>query len=390
MNTTIDLRKKNTLIALRAIVEFGPITKVDIALKTDLTLMTINTIVNNLLKKNIIKDFGIAESTSGRKATLYAVDPSAYYIVGVNIGVDQITCAITDFDLNTKDITSVKIHPSYTPTKIINLIYESIIEILEKNKITTRGVLGIGVTVPGLVEELNGMVHSLPNIKGWVEIVLKDILENKLNVTVFVEKDNHASVLYLKRNISREYKNVVSLTVKGGIGTGILLNGSLYRGEHGIAGEIGHISLDANGPKCNCGNLGCLEVYSSDMAIVKEVKNNILTDKDLDIDDIIMAAKKGDEAYCKAILDAASYIAIAVCNTLYFYDPGYFLINCKWINEIPQAKQIITKTVNDKCTLLRRQKINIQFNYEEHAYLKGAVFLVFDYMLNNITHTRLL
>lgn len=390
MKTTVGLRKNNTLLTLREIIGSGPITKVDIAQKTGLTLMTINTIVNNLLKKNIIKDFGIAESNSGRKAALYTIDPHAWYIFGVNIGVDQITFALSDFDLNTKEITSIKILPDYDPIKISDLIHGSIIDILKRNKVKTEEILGIGVTVPGLVDEKCGIVHSLPNIKGWDEIALKDILEYKLGITVFIEKDNYASILYLKKNIGNEYKNVVSLTIKGGIGTGILLDRSLYRGEHGIAGEIGHISLNPNGPKCNCGNTGCLEVYASDIAIVKKVKHDLNFGEDLDIDDIIEAAKNGDELCYKTILKAAGYIGIAVCNTLNFYDPGYFIINCKWIKEIEEANQIISRTINDKCTLLKRQKINVQFIYEEYAYLKGAVFLVYDYMLHNIVDNSLL
>lgn len=402
MKTTVDLRKKNTLMTLRTIMEIGSITKVDVAEKTGLTLMTVNTIMNNLLKKNVISDCGIADSNSGRKATLYNINPMAYYIIGVNIGIDAVSLAVSDLSLNTKDVLTFEIHDN-SPKKVINLIQLSISKLIEDNMLKTECILGLGITIPGPVNDVSGIIQSLPNLKGWDNLPLREFFEEKFGIPVFIEKDTYASVLYLKRKLGISYENVVSLTIKGGIGTGILLGGSLYRGENGIAGEMGHVSVDSDGPRCNCGDFGCLEVYASDFAIVKEVTKSIKSGEtssvisrndfnidSLNMDMIIKAAADGDRLCLDTVFKAARYIGIAVSNALKFYDPGYFVINSRWIKEIDGVSTVIGDIVKEKCTIVQRDRINIIYIHEEDAYLKGALMLVGEHVLENTVNNRLI
>lgn len=401
MVTTIDLRKRNTLTILRMIIESESVTKTDVAAKTNFTLMTVNTIMNNLFKKGILTTCGIASSNNGRKAALYSVNTESYYIIGVDIGVDSVTLAISDLNLKIKELLIIDFNRGNTPEEVIDLIHKAILKMLENQKIKKENVFGLGIVVPGPVDEISGVIHYLPNLEGWNNIPLKEIFEEKLDMQVFIEKDNYASVLYLKKNIGTAYKNVVSLTIKGGIGTGILVGGSLYRGENNIAGEIGHVAVDIDGPRCNCGNFGCLEVYAADFSIVKDVKKSIkngekssslvVYDNDIEhlhIENIIIAANDGDVLCRNAIFKAAKYIGIAVSNAIKYYDPAYFIINCKWISEIDGVSSVITKIVKDQCTLMQQDKINLVYQYEEDAYLKGALMLVREYMLNNIVNNR--
>ena len=403
MSTTIDLRKKNTLLTLKTIMEGDSITKADVANKTGLTLMTVNTIMNSLMKKAIITDCGVADSSSGRKATLYTVNPAAHNIIGVNIDVGTITFAVSDFNLRIREAIVLETNNNTSPEETIDLILKTIVGLIKNHCIKPASILGVGVTVPGPVDEISGVIHSFPNLKGWANIPLKDVLKEKLDIPVFVEKDNYASVLYLKRNLDNTYKNVVSLTIKGGIGTGILLGGRLFRGENGIAGEIGHVSVDMDGPRCNCGNFGCLEIYASDYAIIKNVKNSIekgvksgilcVNDDEidhLDIDKIIEAALNGDELCRDTILKAAEYVGLAVSNAIKFYDPGYFIINSRWIKEIKEAHSIITDITKERCTLVQNDKINLAFFYEKDVYLMGALKLVREHVIANTYNNRLI
>lgn len=439
MSTTTGLRKNNTLVVLKTIMESESITKPDAAKKTGLTLMTVNTIMNSLLEKKIIIECGVAGSFSGRKSTLYTLNSAIYKIIGVNIGVGTVSIAVSDLSLKTGEIITLKTNTNAPPGEIIGLILDSVARLMITHNIEPANVLGMGVTVPGPVDAASGIIHSFPNLKGWADIPLKEILKEKLNIPVFAEKDNYASVLYLKRNLDNTYKNVVSLTIKGGIGTGILLGGKLFRGENGIAGEIGHVSVDMKGPRCNCGNFGCLEIYASDYAIIRNVKKSIkkhrksgilceedgvngskkgdaddgLTDgvnnginndaandardyiKDdeigsLDIERITKAALKGDELCRDAILKAAKYVGLAVSNAMKFYDPAYFIINSRWIKEIKEAQDIITGITRERCTLMQKAKINLAFFHEDDVYLMGALKLVREHVMVNIFDNRLI
>jgi predicted NBD/HSP70 family sugar kinase len=403
MNTTSELRKKNTLIILKSIMQGGAITKVDVAAQTGMTLMTVNTIMNNLVEKNILIDRGTAVSSTGRKAILYAVNPSDHYILGINIGIGSVTLAVSNLVIEKKDIQEIKVSTKNKPLETIEIIKNSLFNLMEKHKIKAENVLGLGITVPGPVNEKSGVIHSLPNLKGWEGISLKDIFEKSFDIPVFVEKDNYASVLYLKTSLGIPYQDVVSLTIKGGIGTGILLGGNLHRGVNGIAGEIGHVAVNTDGPRCNCGNFGCLECYASDFSIIDEVKNRIQNGKEcgipyptgigadeLDIDNVIAAAKDDDELCCSVILKAAKFLGIAVSNAIKFYDPACFIINSKWIKEIDGVSTAITEIVNEKCTLLQSKEINLVFHYEEDVYLMGALSLVVEHTLEETTDNRLI
>ena len=400
MNTITDLRKKNTLVVLKSIMQSGVISKVDVAAQTGLTLMTVNTIINNLVEKNVLIEQGAADVSTGRKAVLYALNPSDYYLLGVNIGIGSVTMAVSNLINEKIDMREIKFSTQNKPDETIAIIKEALRGALKRHDIKTGNVLGMGVAVPGPVNEKTGVVYSLPNLKGWEGVPLKDIFEETFDMPVIVEKDTYASVLYLKTCLEIPYEDVVSLTIKGGIGTGIVLGGNLHRGNNGIAGEIGHVTVVTDGPRCNCGNLGCLECYASDLSIENEVKNRIQDGKACKIsysdangpliDDIIAAAKDGDKLCLSVIQKAAKYLGIAVSNAIKFYDPACFIINSKWVKEISGASEAVTEVVKEQGILLPHQENNIVFLYEENAYLMGALSLVSEHALAEITNNRLI
>ncbi len=403
INTSTDLRKSNILAVLRAIIDGKPATKTSVALKTGLTLMTVNTIMNTLRGSGIVTECGYTGSAGGRKAVFYTVNPAAFNIIGVNIGIGTISVALADFCGRIFEADRIAFKTDALPGSVIELIANSIRKLIGSRKIKSKSILGVGVTVPGPVYADTGIVRCLPNLDGWGGVLLKDILEENLKLPVFVEKDNYASVLYIKDELKIQNKNVVSMTVKGGIGTGLLIAGNLVRGENGIAGEIGHTTVDIKGARCNCGNIGCLEVYASDLAIVRNVNAAVhktaYTNKTgstegksccLDIRQITDAAVKGNEVCRSVIIDAAGYIGVAVSDAIKFYDPAHFVINCRWLKEVPGASETVRRTVKERCMLIGQDNISLIFIHDDDAYLKGALMLVNGHILENTAGNRLL
>ena len=205
----------------------------------------------------------------------------------------------------------------------------------------------------------------------------------------------------LEKTIQAEIKNAVVLILKGGIGSGILLNGNIFRGENGIAGELGHISLDMNGPKCKCGSEGCLEVFASDFSIINEVRKrideghksilNTATKADvMDIGDIIHAAQLGDELSRQILFMSAGYVGTAISNIIKAYDPGYVVIESRWIREVEGMFDAVLDICRKKNALLQKNNTYIVMNQEEELYLKGAVMLAHDYFMESISSNKLL
>ena len=209
------------------------------------------------------------------------------YVLGIDIGGTNIKLGLLSSSghiisrsyLTTKTFASTK-------SKLIDGLVETILSIIRQNKLTKKDFKGIGVGLPGLVDSSSGVVKFLPNIPGWRNVPLKKILERKLNLSVFI--DNDAKVITLgewKFGAGRGVDNLLCMTLGTGVGGGLILNGQLYRGVSNTAGEFGHVPLNENGPRCNCGGVACFERYVGNQHLLQRArtifKKNVTAVKDL-------------------------------------------------------------------------------------------------------------
>lgn len=403
MRTSVELRKKNVLDILKVIVQYQPVTKNDVAVRTGLTIVTINTVINELIQKQIIMEDGNAASIGGRPASLYKINSSRNYLIGLNIGIGEFSFQISNLSMDNIYTSHMNIEKGDQFKDFFNKFKLLLKQSLDQLSIANNDILGIGVTVPGLVDRNNGIVQFLPNAMGWENIQLKNEFEREFKVNTVLEKDTYASVLCMKQQFKPEINNAIVLILKGGIGSGILLDGNIFRGENGVAGEMGHISLEMNGPKCKCGGEGCLEVFASDFAIVNEVLRkideghkcmlNVTSAKErelLDIDHIILAAQQGDALCRQVFLKSAEYIGTAISNIIKAYDPEYVFIESSWIKEVDGMFDAVVGVCRKKTALLQKNSTNIVINQEKDLYLKGAVMIVHDYFMESIDNNKLL
>jgi N-acetylglucosamine repressor len=395
--TSSDIRKLNSQRIVKVILEEGPISKVDIAEKAGLTPVTVNTIVNKLIKNGMVVNEGIAKSSGGRKASLYAIKANAFYSVGINIGIDYLSIMICNLRKERLYTEIIHQNKSISPQTCIKLIDEKINQFLQTQNIPKSKLLGIGITLPGLVEAENGRVMLLPNIPGWENSDLKTVLQNEFQTLVIIEKDIYGSLLYLKNQKIFDCLNALILTIKGGIGMALFLDGKPYKGQNGIAGEIGHASVCEEGAQCNCGNFGCFELYSSDYAIINKVKelkknNPQLTAEQLEninLDYVIKACREGDAVCRETLFEASRHVGVMLSNLTKIYDPKCIVINSKWLREVNETLAIIEQTMAKRNALINI-KTEITVIYQEDIYLDGAVALVFERVLENAAENPLL
>ncbi len=188
---------------------------------------------------------------------------------------------------------------------------------------------------PGAVDFAEGKVIFAPNMEGWKDVPLKKDLEKQLGVPVFVENDCNICALGVHvAELKGKPKSLIGIFVGTGIGGGLIINGDLYGGFNHTAGEIGHMVLDVNGPKCGCGNKGCFEALASRTAIFQQIKAGIkdgektlLTEMlgddlaDLRSGDLRKAIRRGDKFVDKVIEGAAEYIGIGIANLVNILSP---------------------------------------------------------------------
>ena len=159
---------------------------------------------------------------------------------------------------------------------VINRILSAIEHLLSLRNIESSKLGGISIAAAGAIDFDKGLVTSSPNLPGWHDIPLRDIVNRKYKVDTFLINDASAAALgEYHFGAGRGVNNLIYLTVSTGIGGGIIINGRLYSGPSGSAGEIGHMTIDVNGPRCSCGNIGCLEMLASGTAVAKEAIRRI-------------------------------------------------------------------------------------------------------------------
>ena len=185
------------------------------------------------------------------------------YILGVDLGGTKIATVLTDLSGKILERVEVPTEASKGQDVVIQNIIQSVDMVLAETGVSTDEVIGLGIGSPGPLDRKTGVVLEAPNL-GWKNVPIRDILQERYNVPVYLENDaNAAGLAEQKFGAGRGRDYVLYVTVSTGVGGGIILGGRIYDGAHGIAGEVGHITIDADGPACNCGGIGCLEAFAS-------------------------------------------------------------------------------------------------------------------------------
>ncbi|MHB8170239.1 MAG: ROK family protein [Thermincolia bacterium] len=195
-------------------------------------------------------------------------------------------------------------------------------------------VLGVGIGIPGVLDYSNGKVIFAPNIH-WRDVAVKALMEEKLGLPVYLDNDANAAALGEKWcGAARGGQNVVVVTIGTGIGGGVIVNGRIYRGSGGSAGEIGHTVVMENGPQCNCGKKGCLETLTAAPAIVRMAGEAVGAGKSpllaglttIEAKDVFAAASKGDLGALEVVEKAAYYLGMSIANVVNLLNPELVVV----------------------------------------------------------------
>ena len=286
----------------------------------------------------------------------------AEYVVGVDLGGTKILSGI--FKSTTECIGTAKLSTKSQrgPDKVIERIARCVQDAVDEADLTLKQVAGVGIGAPGAVDFSSGTVIFAPNLVGWKDIPLKKELEKQLGVPVFVENDCNVAMLGVYvAELKAKPRHVVGIFVGTGIGGGLVINGELFSGYNHTAGEVGHMVIDLNGPKCGCGNKGCFEALASRTAIfqqikagVKEGQKTLLTDmlgedlSDLRSGDLRKAIRRGDKFVDRVVENAAEYIGIATANLVNVLNPEVVVLGGGVIEALQdEMMSVIVETAQD-------------------------------------------
>lgn len=328
----------NRSIVLNMIRQEGTISRSEIAQRTKLSRSAVSNIINSLLEEGLVQPIGTGESNGGRRPMMLNFNYSAGYVLGVDIGANHLISLVTNLEGNIVAEHAQPFNIDMGPENSLPVIIQFIRETLALLRVPLPRVLGIGLGVPGPLDYNVGSVVKPPIMPGWDKFPLRQQLSREFNLPVLVENDaNLGAVAERWRGAGQGYQHLAYIKIGTGIGGGLMLDGKIYRGQRGSAGEIGHITITRDGPPCRCGSYGCLESMASAPAIINRVKlaisagrETLLTSKgsvdDILLQDIAAAAYQDDKLAREVLEDAGRYIGIALATLINLFNPGIIIL----------------------------------------------------------------
>jgi len=240
---------------------------------------------------------------------------SKRFIIAIDLGGTNLRIALLDaqYKIRKKDTLSTRAFRN--KEKLISAVVLSVKKIICDSKLNRKDILGLGLGLPGPIDARRGIVHFLPNIAGFREAALKNILAKRCKLPVFL--DNDAKLMCLAEHrlgAARGFKNALCITLGTGVGGSFVLEGRLYRGADNAAGEIGHLPINEAGPRCNCGGMACLESYIGNNKIIKEARG--LFKRDISLEELSSLARRGNRLALEVWKKVGSRLGVALAGAV--------------------------------------------------------------------------
>jgi glucokinase len=303
------------------------------------------------------------------------------YVIGVDIGGTNIKLGLVSPKIKVVDRTEFATK-SFTPDRklLINAVVDQIESLIKRQDIRKKDIRGIGVGLPGLVDALHGVVRFLPNIPGWKNVPLKKELEKKLGIPVFLENDvNLITLGEWKYGAGKGVENLVCMTLGTGVGSGLILDGHIYRGPGFAAGELGHVPLNEEGPACGCGGYGCLESYVGNKRLVLRAQQIVKKDS-VTLEGMYALAKQGDPGGLNFWKETATHIGNSLVGVVNMLNPQRIVIG----GGVSNNHEFLFSTINDviqkRAMLTQASMVKIvRARLGNDAGVLGAQVLVYEH-----------
>lgn len=383
-----SVKRSNRATIFRAIRALGPLARVDLARQTQLNPGTVTNIVDELIAAGLVSETGQAASRIGRRPVNLAINPAARYAVGVDLARAAVTGAVIDLAGGERARVAAPAGP-WTSETVLAAARETIADLLGRLSPAERtAVVGIGIGAPGPLSIRSGRFLAPPSFGTWQELALRDEIARHFGLPTFVDNNANTSALAeLWFGAGQGVANFVLLTLGVGVGAGIVVDGDLYRGEHDVAGEFGHISINADGPRCACGNAGCLELYVSVPRVLAAARAALATGEpsalrpalgpggDLTYAALVAAVEAGDPLASRVFADAARYLAAGLVTIINALDPAAVLLGRQLVDAGDLLLDPVRAEVRRRVFPAQRDSVRIEPAALQDAPVIGAATL---------------
>jgi len=358
MKNTADqklMRSINNKIVIDLLRKEEHLSRANISSITGLNRSTVSSIIDELIDEGWIRETSYQTNNVGRPGLMLEMNPEGGFTIGLEIGVDFILVVAVDFTAKVIFQKRIRTDPAEGQIKIQEKAFALVNEAIEKGKKECHRSIGIGIAVPGLVDTHEGVLKMAPNLH-WNDVPIRLIWTQQFGMPVIVENEANAGALgeYFFGS-AKGIDNFIYIAAGFGLGSGIIIDGKLLRGNKGFAAEVGHMTCNPEGELCNCGKRGCYEMLIGPRAVMKQVRKRIkeeggaktilqLDEKTADgfgYDRVVDAARQGDQIALEALEEVGEKLGIVVANLVNVFNPRMVVLG----GALTYAKDFIQPTV---------------------------------------------
>lgn len=326
------VRAQHSRLILNLIWKEREISRAELARRTSLSRSTVSAIVNDLLSQGLVQEARTGVSSGGRRPVMLEFRERSSFIVGIELGATHISCVLTDLRCNVRASWSAPAPVRDEPELALKRMAMAVRSVLDADGVSLSQVLGIGVAVPSPVDrERPGELLPLI-VPKWAGYNIANHLQQIFERPVFVDNDaNLGALAELWWGAGASATDLAYIKVATGIGAGLIIGGRIFRGSGGIAGEIGHTSIDPNGPRCICGLNGCLTTFIGTPALLERAKDEMQASgahraPPASIDELVDLALDGDAASVELMRYAGGKLGVGIANMLNLLNPEIVIV----------------------------------------------------------------
>lgn len=388
------IRAINRSHVLNTIKTYGPIGRADIARRTGLSPATVTSISAKLIAQNLVLEKAAGDSSGGRPPILLVINPKGGYVIGIKLTETHAICALTDLEACILAKSSLPLS-GHDPVQVVDDLAQMLPSFIREQKISKKQLLGVGVGLAGIIDAEKGILRQSP-IYGWNNVPLRDMLQSKLHIPVYIENDVNTLTLTERWfGPGQGVDHFLTVTVGRGVGLGIVANGQFYRGQTGGAGEFGHITINPDGPLCACGKRGCLEAYIGDPGLIRSAQEAAargnLPDSIQDVDALLSLAQRGNSAAIQIFDQAGRILGIGIATLINLFNPKKIIISGEGTREgdllfIPMQESIQQNTMPG---LFDPDIVEI-IPWGDDAWARGAAGLVLREVFESPIHKQVI
>lgn len=386
-------------MVLRYLYEERFVSAAEVSHKISVSLPTTKTLLDELIALGAVMTSGIGDSRGGRKPALYSLVAGAFYVI--TIGIEHYSAKIAIFNSHNELVTEVRtIQTNLNHPDLSEKLHNVSMELIHEARIDDSKIVAVGVYMPGLVNSATGINYAIKN-EAYQNI--GKTLKKRFGKTIYI--DNDARMQALGEFIfgkAKDSRNALVINWSWGLGLGMILNGQLYGGSTGFAGEFGHIKLEENGILCYCGKRGCLETVASSQSIlnmaISGIENETITQlatnfKDnlslLQPEDVVNAARAGDEFSISILNKVGNSFGRGLAVLIQLLNPEIIVLG----GPISKAQQFILtpiqQTLNQDCLEKISSNVRIEISeIDEHSGLLGLCARLFQKVLGDVTEVK--